>query len=103
MNRDQFKQTFAPLVAAVGGWLVGSGKLTSDQLSTLSNLLWQYGPGILTAGGMAYAWWKNRDSAKVKSAGEVPGVKVGVDTSVASASVTAVAMDKTVNNVAPVA
>lgn len=102
MTSDQFKQTFAPLVAAVGGWLVGSGKLTSDQLSTFSNLLWQYGPAILAAGATAYAAWKSRDAAVTKAAGNVPGVKVGVDTEVASPAVTAVAMDKTVNNVNPV-
>lgn len=101
MNSDQFKQTFAPLVAALGGWLVGSGKLTSDQLSTFSNLLWQYGPGILAAGATAWAAWKARDSAKIKAAGDVPGAKVVVDTAVASPAVTAVAMDKTVNNVSP--
>lgn len=72
MNSDQFKQTFAPLVAAIGGYLVGSGKLTSDQLSTYSNLLWQYGPGVLAAAGMAYAWWKNRPSEQVKSISNLP-------------------------------
>lgn len=101
MNKDQFKQTFAPLVAALGGWLVGSGKLTSEQLSTFSNLLWQYGPAILAAGATAYAAWKSRDSAVVRAAGNVPGTDVKVDTAVASPAVTAVAMDKTVNNVNP--
>lgn len=72
MTSDQFKQAFAPLVAALGGWLVGSGKLTPDQLNTYSDLLWKYGPFILTAAASAYAWLKNRPSEQVKTVAAMP-------------------------------
>lgn len=65
MNSDQIKQPLAVIVGLIGGWLVGSKKLTEEQWGQIANLILQYGPGLLGAAGAAYVAWKNRPKGQV--------------------------------------
>ncbi len=101
--RDQITQILVPIMAGLGGWLVGSGKLTEEQWSLAANLALQYGPGVIVAFLTAYAAWRNRPRGKIEAAANVPGVQMQVNTSVASSAVAAVATDKdSFKNVTPV-
>lgn len=100
MDKDQFIKTVVmPLLAGLGGWLVGSGKLTSDQWGQIVNLLLNYGPGILTAAVGAYAWLRSRPAARVLDAKSIPGVSVKVDPATAPQAVVELAKDPTVSKV----
>mgnify|MGYP001462532736 CR=1 FL=1 len=100
---DQIKQILVPIMAGLGGWLVGSGKLTEEQWSLAVNLGAQYGPAAIIALLTAYAAWRNRPRGKIEAAAAVPGVQMQVNTSVASPGVAAVATDRdSFKNVTPV-
>lgn len=100
------KTVVMPLLAGLGGWLVGSGKLTSDQWGAISNFLLTYGPGLLTAAAGVYGYFKSKPEAKVLDAKNVPGVvDIQVDTSKnspAPPAVIALAKDDNVEKVNPV-
>lgn len=65
MNEDQIKQPLAVIVGIIGGWLVGSKKLTEEQWGQIANFILQYGPGLIAAAGAAYVGWRNRPKGQV--------------------------------------
>ena len=93
MNKDQITSLATTLLAIAGSYLVGSGKMTSDQWSTFTNALMTAIPAV---GVVAVTLWKlvpHTDANKVVAASQVPGVLVAVDPTKAAAVVTAVAND----------
>lgn len=72
MNADQIKQPLAVIVGLIGGYLVGSKKLTEEQWGQIANLILQYGPGLLGAAGAAYVAWRNRPKGQAQAMAAMP-------------------------------
>lgn len=72
MNADQIKQPLAVIVGLIGGWLVGSKKLTEEQWGQIANLILQYGPGVIGAAAAAYVGWRNRPKGQALAVATMP-------------------------------
>lgn len=72
MNADQIKQVLAPLLAMAGGYFVGKGTFTVDQWGQITEFATKNGPAIVGFVIMVFAWFKNRDSAKVATVAAMP-------------------------------
>jgi hypothetical protein len=72
MNPDQIKQPLAVVVGIIGGWLVGSKKLTEDQWGQIANLILQYGPGLIGAAAAAWVAWRNRPKGQMAAVAAMP-------------------------------
>ncbi len=79
MNKDQIFGLLRQLGVILMTYLVSTGKLTSEQASTIVNLAAEYGPALVGAALVAYGAWKKRDVAKVQQASKIEGVTVVVD------------------------
>lgn len=95
MNKDQLYGLARTAFVAFMTWLVSSGKLTSDQASTLISALEQAAPVIAALGAAAWGVWAKRDAAKAVAADAVKGVSVYVDPVVAAPAVVAAARAET--------
>lgn len=63
------------VIGAIFTVLVMTGKLTSDQSSTLQNAIISAVPGIITIGGFVWSLLPHRDASVVLAASRVPGVR----------------------------
>lgn len=105
MNADQITSLATTLMVIVGSVfsvLVATGKLTTEQSSTLTNALSASLPALITLGVTVWKLVGHSDAAKVEGMKTVPGVHVAVDTTAASEAVKAVAEDPKVPNVNPI-
>ena len=79
MNKDQIYGLLRNVGLVLITVLVSTGKLTSEQASTLTVAAEQAGPVLIGMALMAYGAWKKRDVAKALQADALPGVTVTVN------------------------
>lgn len=100
MNQSMLTSLLTSILAVVGAWLVGSGKISSADWSQFSNVLvGELIPGAITVAVILWKLLSHTAASKVLAASNVPGTSVNVNTAAAPASVTALANDNTVPNV----
>jgi len=109
MNIEQWKSVLRnvgpPLLSGVCGYMVAKGTLTTAQASALmtsiTDIVTALVPLATIVGAAIWGANSKSDSAITTAAGNVPGVKVQVDTTVAQPEVVAVAKDPANKNVVP--
>lgn len=69
MNSSQFSGTLRVLIAYAAGYIANAGFMSNSDANTVLT-------GLVTFAVAAYTWYKNRDTGKVKSAADVPGVTI---------------------------
>jgi len=81
MNQDQVLGATRAILAAVGGWAVGQGYITADQLTLI-------GGAVAALISLGWSLTAHTDKAKVAAAQAVPAAQVLVsDPALASAGV----------------
>ncbi len=89
MTQEQLLGAVRWIVSAGGGYAVGKGWITSDQVVLISGIAIAIVPLI-------WSFWANSQKSQVKAAGNIQGVVVSVDRS-APSSVQDVAKDTSSN------